>query len=284
MPELPEVESVRSLLEEKIIGQPIHDIIVHGGGVVVEPNQIKKALIGKTFSEIKRRGKMLYFPIDINTYLVCHLKMTGQFLYLGEENIGTGYSFSHLDFAVPNKHTHLEIMFADGGRLFYNDIRKFGYIKLCNTKEIEQQLDRFGIEPLTENFTWEAFQNIFKNRTTTIKALLLNQQLIAGLGNIYVDEVCYYAKVHPTRRVNTLSITEKKDLFTGSELILRKAIASGGTSFRDYRNIDGERGNYLYYLDVYKQEGKACKRCKNNIIEKIKFGGRGTHFCPGCQV
>jgi formamidopyrimidine-DNA glycosylase len=283
MPELPEVESVRLLLEQKISSQRVQNVIIHGGGVVVEPQKIKATLINKTLTEIKRRGKMLYFPLDAETNLVCHLKMTGQFLYLGEENVGTGYSFSHIDFEVPNKHTHLEIVFADGGRLFYNDIRKFGYIKLCDEQELRIQLNRFGIEPLTENFTWEAFQHIFKNRTTSIKAFLLNQQLIAGLGNIYVDEVCHFAKVHPSRRVNTINTKEQQDLFTGCEVILSKAISSGGTSFRDYRNIDGGRGNYLYYLDVYKQEGKPCKRCKTSLIEKIKFGGRGTHFCPNCQ-
>jgi len=184
---------------------------------------------------------------------------------------------------LPDKHTQIVLEFSGGGKLFFNDMRRFGYMQLATDKEVVKVLARFGIEPLTDNFKKEDFRRVFKNRKTNLKALLLNQQLIAGIGNIYADEICWLAKVRPERTANSLTKKELDLIHKCTEDVIKKAIAFRGTTFNNYVDAGGNKGNFTKLLKVYGRGGKLCKGCKKEKIKKVKLVGRGTHYCPVCQ-
>jgi len=286
MPELPEVETIRRDLEEKIIGKKIASVLILAKkSVHYSIDKFIKVLTGDKITKINRRGKLLYCSFTkSNLFLLIHLKMTGQLIYRQNKKITAGgHSLGAIDFELPNKFTRVIIKFNDGSELFFNDLRRFGYLKLVSTEEKDKILQKsFGIEPLTSDFTWIDFRKIFNKRMTTVKALLLNQKLISGLGNIYVDEACFCAGVRPNRRVNKLTVTEIKKLFICIPKILQLAIKNRGTTFKDFMDSDGKQGNHIDFLKVYGRDGEKCKRCKG-MIQKIRLGGRGTHFCPKCQ-
>src|SRR3989339_754315 len=263
MPELPEVETIRRDLEKKIAGEKIKSIeILAAKSVHNKSSDFLKILIVNNFKHIERRGKLLMFALDKvgkYAYLLVHLKMTGQLIYRHKKQI------------------------LDGGQLFFNDLRRFGYLKLVSKEEKEKiVINSFGIEPLTPDYTLEAFQKLFKKRQINIKALLLNQKLISGIGNIYADEVCFCAKILPTRKVGSLSGLEIKKLFNCIEDVLRVAIENRGTTFNNYVDSAGHTGSHINFLNVYGRDGEKCKRCKGTIL-KIKHAGRGTHYCANCQ-
>jgi formamidopyrimidine-DNA glycosylase len=291
MPELPEVETVRQDLSKKILHHTITVVqVLRPQSVGKKVAEFIQALTGNSFIAIERRGKLMIFRLQKGKYgVLVHLKMTGQLIYEREsknkiEVVAGGHKLSESDIEnLPNKHTRVVIVFADGGQLFFNDLRVFGYMKLANEKEIVVALKKFGPEPLTKDFTWEYFSSLFQKRAKApIKALLLNQELIAGLGNIYVDEVCFCAGVKPMRRVNTITKAEQKKLFKCIPKILSKAIKHRGTTFRNFVDSDGKKGNYTDFLEVFGRGGKVCRRC-GVIIKKIRCAGRGTHYCSGCQ-
>jgi formamidopyrimidine-DNA glycosylase len=286
MPELPEVETIRADLEKKILHKKIVKVEVLLPKIVKnKPYFFKNNLLGKSFSRLDRAGKLLLFALGSGKFwLLIHLKMTGQLIYQKKNKITIGgHSFSRLDKILPNKYSYVIFIFQDGARLFFNDLRQFGYIKLVSKSEKELIVAKYGIEPLQQNFTEENFINIFKKKKTILKALLLNQQLIAGIGNIYADEICFRAGVRPSRLVNTLSLVELKKIYLASQQIIRLAIKHRGTTFNDYVDAQGNKGNYLKYLQVYGRLGKICKKCKREKIKKIKLAGRGTHYCSNCQ-
>ena len=196
--------------------------------------------------------------------------------------VGGGHTLTPHQIKLPHKHTHLIFDFEDKSRLFFNDVRKFGYIKKIPAKNLPEIYAQYGIEPLTKNYTQEAFSKIFKNRKTTLKALLLNQKNIAGLGNIYVDEACFRSGIRPDRLVKTLTKTEIKKLFENCALVLDLSIKAGGTTFYNFTHSDGKSGNYFQKLQVFARAGKPCRQCGSSI-QKIKIAGRGTHLCPQCQ-
>ncbi len=188
-----------------------------------------------------------------------------------------------MDTNVPNKFTRIIFTFGDGGQLFFNDLRRFGYLKLVSKEEKEKIVkNNFGIEPLTSDYIFSDFAKLFEKRKTNIKALLLNQKLISGIGNIYADEACFDAKVLPTRKVSSLSILEIKKLFKCVEEVLRVAIENRGTTFNNYVDSDGRTGSHINFLKVYGRDGEKCKKCKG-VILKMKHAGRGTHYCANCQ-
>jgi len=288
MPELPEVETIRRDLEKKIAGEKIQSIeILAAKSVHNKSSDFLKILIANNFKHIERRGKLLMFAldkVDKYAYLLVHLKMTGQLIYRHKKQIlAGGHSQNAMDTIVPNKFTRVIFTFGDGGQLFFNDLRRFGYLKLVSKEEKEKiVIHSFGIEPLTPDYTLEAFQKLFKKRQTNIKALLLNQKLISGIGNIYADEVCFCAKIFPTRKVGSLSGLEIKKLFNCIEDVLRVAIENRGTTFNNYVDSAGHTGSHINFLNVYGRDGEKCKRCKGTIL-KIKHAGRGTHYCANCQ-
>ena len=283
MPELPEVETIRRGLESAVLNKQIVDLQVKKPKLVRNKQAyFFDTLKNNSIDSIDRIGKLLIFVLaDKQNHLLVHLKMTGQLIYIkGKQLVAGGHNLA-IDEELPNKYSHIIFSFADGSRLFFNDLRQFGYMELVgDTAPIKK---RFGIEPGKANFTWENFQKIFANRKIAIKPLLLNQQLISGIGNIYVDEICHRAKVRPDRGANTLTETEKKKIFAATKYIIKKAVDARGTTFSDYRDTSGQPGNFVKFLKVYGRAGKRCLSCRQGDIKKVKLGGRGTQFCARCQ-
>lgn len=285
MPELPEVETIRRDLLTRILNTPITEVIIRLPKIVRgEGSQLQTHLLGRCFTNIERTGKLLQLSLnDHEGKLHIHLKMTGQLLYQkGEDFTAGGHPFPAFNEPLPNKFTHFQLSFADGGKLFFNDLRQFGYIHLVTPEEHTRAVKKFGLEPLRPEFTWENFSRILDRKKGILKAVLLDQSIFSGLGNIYADEVCFFAKVRPDRRVESLTETEKRALFDGCQTIIAEAVEKRGTTFRDYKDSEGKAGGYAPFLKVYGRGGEPCQRC-SGVITKTRLAGRGTHFCPTCQ-
>lgn len=273
MPELPEVETiVRELRASALVGQTITKAIVFWPGIVsnLSAAQFCKEIVGQTVANIERRGKFLVFSLSTDTLLV-HLRMTGKFSIV---NI----SQKRLT------HEHIRLSFSDQRELLYEDQRKFG--KWYLTKNPNEQLDKLGLEPLSPEFTLKAFRACLAKQSGMIKPFLLDQKHIAGMGNIYVDEALWEAKIHPQRHLNTFSKKEIEKLHQAISKILQLGVENTGTTLgssrANYFSVSGRRGTNQHQLKVFRQEGKPCPRCQS-IIVKIKVAQRGTHFCPHCQ-
>lgn len=284
MPELPEVETIRRGLSKKILHQPIVSAKVTKKRMVLgSVASFVSTLKGKKIVDIDRVGKLLIFKLSKpNKYMLTHLKMTGQLIYQDKNNlIAGGHNFPKIE-SLPNKYSHIIIGFKGGGQLFFNDLRQFGYAQIVDTVTKDKIKAKFGIEPLSEEFNWLNFQKVFANKKTKLKALLLNQEHIAGIGNIYADEICWQAQILPWRDSHKLNKLEIRKLFLACQKIIKQAVAKGGTTFSDYRTAEGKQGGYRKYLKVYGRQKMACLRCQA-IINKKKVNGRGTHYCVNCQ-
>lgn len=286
MPELPEVETIRRGLVSEIIDQEITQIEVRLSKMIkTSEEEFQKSIQGNFFSHIDRQGKLLIFHLKNTPHqaMLLHLKMTGQLIYRHENTqVAGGHPWPTYNGELPNKYSHVIFTFANGARLFFNDQRQFGYLKLVDQDFVMQEREKYGIEPLTQAFTRQAFFQLFEKRKTTVKALLLNQKIISGIGNIYTDEICFFARVNPNRVVNTLTPIEINTLYDATQTIIDTAIKHSGTTISDYVNTNGLRGNYSDYLYVYGRAGEPCQRC-SGIITKDQVAGRGTHWCPECQ-
>lgn len=282
MPELPEVETLKRELSRKLISREIAKTEVHWAKTIspLSPAQLSRELKGEKIAAIERRAKILIITLVGKKLILIHLKMTGQLIFVDEKNNLTigGHPQSQ-----PFAHTRLILHFKDSSKLLFNDLRKFGWFRLSHPEHLTELTKKIGPEPLTKNFTLDYFQSLFKRfPKRKAKQLLLDQALIAGLGNIYVDESCFGAKVLPTRLAGSLKPSEIKKLHQEIIRILALSIKHGGTSSRNYRRSDGSRGNFFKHLRVYGRAGKQCLRCGDTIV-KIKLNGRGTHFCAKCQ-
>ncbi len=285
MPELPEVETVRLQLRRKVAGKTIAKVEILHPNIKRDSPTIVRKTQGKTIADIDRVGKLMIFSFvdEPNLFLLAHLKMTGQFFYLEkDEVIGGGHSVTAADYKLPHRHTRLAFHFTDHTTLYFNDMRLFGYVKVATAKEMEEAKKRFGPEPINPDFDNDWFYQKLRLRKTPIKAALLDQTFIAGLGNIYVDEALWRAKIKPTRVANTITKTEAKLLGISAGDVMNESIAVGGTTFQHFKDTGGANGNFVDYLKVFGQQGKSCPRC-GAMIEKIRCAGRGTHFCPKCQ-
>ncbi len=289
MPELPEVETLKRDLTKAVSGKKIKSIAI-SWPKTVKPLSVKSFSIklkNKKITSIGRRAKMLIFNLSDGNHLLVHLKMTGQLIYTPFANssklIVGGHPQPGGTDNLPNSFTRVIFYFTDSSRLYFNDMRKFGWIRHARPEDLALHASRYGIEPLTPDFTFEKFKQALKRYPNRkIKQLLLDQSIIAGLGNIYADESCFAAKVRPTRLVKTLTAKEVKDLFQYIPKVLKLSISKKGTSFRDYVQLDGKAGRMVKWLKVYNKIGQKCQRC-GGVIKKIKLNGRGTHFCPQCQ-
>jgi len=285
MPELPEVETIKNDLKKRIPNIRISDInILLARTVKNNVRDFKKILADNKFADIDRVGKLLIFKLKRGgQFLLVHLKMTGQLIYRRRGfMVAGGHSDKSAILELPNKHTRVWLSFADGGRLFFNDLRTFGYMKLVDAAELKKVFGKFGLEPLDDKFNFAHLKNLFKARKTNIKALLLDQRLIAGLGNIYVDEALFRAGVLPWRRVNTLTDAEIRKIALSARAVLLSGIKYRGTTFNNYVDADGHKGNFVKQLKVYGRVGKKCVRC-GGVIRKKKVAGRGTSYCEECQ-
>lgn len=303
MPELPEVETIRRDLAAALIGRRFLSVDILSPKMVwPRAAFFKRELVARRILGVDRRGKLLIFRLSPSKksvqankknqataldYLLIHLKMTGQLIYQSKKlTVAGGHSLaksSNISRGLPNQHTRAIFYFKAGGRLFFNDLRKFGYLKLSSKLELDNLIARnYGPEPLTPAFTAATLQHILKNKKIKIKAALLDQKLIAGLGNIYVDESLFAARILPTRLASSLSAREVKKLWQSIQRIIRLAIVKRGTTFSDYRDSAGRSGNFSRYLKVYGRAKKKCSHCGHPIL-KVKLAGRGTHYCAHCQ-
>ncbi|MDB5165185.1 MAG: mutM [Candidatus Saccharibacteria bacterium] len=288
MPELPEVETVRRGLEKLIIGQVIkeakHDTEKSFPNA---PADVKEFLIGATVLDVRRRAKVLLIDLSSEYSLVIHLKMTGQLVFVGDERFGAGHPSDSLINELPDKSTRVTFEFEDGSYLFFNDQRKFGWMRLMPTIEVPNInfMQKVGPEPLEADFTWQQFAERFMRRArTSIKAALLDQTVVAGVGNIYADESLWGAKLHPKRLVGSITKAEFKKLYIELRTVMNLAIEKGGSSNQTYINAEGKKGSYMDFARVFRREGLMCPRHPDVEIIKLKVAGRGTHICPLCQV
>jgi formamidopyrimidine-DNA glycosylase len=223
------------------------------------------------------------FVDDADVFILAHLKMTGQFFYVeNDEVLGGGHSMTAADMDLPMKHTRVGFHFTDNTTLYFNDMRLFGYTKLATAEEVATAKAKFGQEPTNPKFDVDEFTAKLKRRRVPIKAALLDQSFVAGLGNIYVDEALWRAKVRPTRRSDKVTKKEASLLAKASGDVMNESIAVGGTTFQSFKDTEGEKGNFKEYLKVFGKQGTKCERC-GGIIMKIRVAGRGTHYCPDCQ-
>ncbi len=273
MPELPEVETVTRGLRASLVGYTVVGVEVHWARSVIPPNPtaFARRLVcrGQMVTDVGRRGKWVVITLSGGDTLLVHLRMTGQLVL----ESGGGLN---------DRHSRVLLFLDDGRRLRFSDQRKFGRMVL--TSEPQEVLGDLGPEPLADDFTAARLRDMLARRRGRIKPLLLNQQFLAGLGNIYTDEALWQAGIHPLRRANTLSPAEVRRLHRAIRSVLRAAIASGGTTLPDaaYQQADGRSGEFASRLAVYGRVGQPCPRC-GATIERIRVGQRGTHFCPRCQ-
>lgn len=288
MPELPEVETVRRGLHGLIIGRIIKNV-THDTpkGFPNAPTDVEAFLAGATITDVRRRAKVLLIDLSTDYTLVIHLKMTGQLVFRSSEAVfGAGHPNNSLIGKLPDRSTRVTFTFADDSHLYFNDQRKFGWVKLMPTLEVPNIdfMKKVGPEPLEADFTADEFAGRFTRRAKSpIKAALLDQTVIAGVGNIYADESLWGAKIHPKQLVGTLSKADYKKLYIELRAVMNLAIEKGGSTDKNYVNAEGKRGSYMDFARVFRREGKECPRC-NTVIVKFKAAGRGTHICPHCQV
>lgn len=292
MPELPEVETVRQDLARHLIGATFSQVrIIDFKNVAPGATFLARFLKGKEILDIGRKGKLLIVDLKNGKHhLLFHLKMTGQLVLKGKKEVlAGGHSLSGVSFSaavggsLPNKFTRAIFKFTNNDVLFFNDMRKFGYIKLVDEKELALILENnYGPEPLDKEFNFEYLKKILKNRKAPVKAVILNQKLIAGLGNIYADESLFLAGIRPWRLASSLKDGEIKLLVAVIKGVIKKAILARGTTFKDFVDGHGAQGGFIKSLKVYQRQGEACLVCSNTILKK-KVAGRGTHYCPVCQ-
>lgn len=283
MPELPEVETVRRGLSRLIKGLVITE--VSDDNPKSFPNteaDVKQFLIGAEIVEVKRRAKVLLIELSTKYTLMIHLKMTGQMVYRGDTNFGAGHPNDSLIGELPDRSTRVTLVFSNGARLFFNDQRKFGWMRLLPTAEVPMIdfMSKVGPEPLSDDFTWQLMrERLQRRKNTTIKAALLDQSVIAGVGNIYADESLWGAKIHPSTLVRNVSDAKIKALHKALRDVLQLSIDKGGSTDQHYVDAEGKRGKYLTFAAVFRREGQPCPRC-GATIEKLRVAGRGTHICP----
>lgn len=273
MPELPEVETIKKTLKRFVVGKEINNITIHWPNIIKHPDDsvhFSQLLTGQTILDIKRKGKFLIFELE-DYVLVSHLRMEGK--------------YSVEDQKEPiKKHTHVIFSFTNGEELRYNDVRKFGTMHVFPKGEelTVQPLVKLGPDPFDDDFTLDYFYKKLKKTDRVIKVALLDQTIVAGLGNIYVDETLFKAGVHPLKKSSALTKKEAEAIKDQAIQTLAEAIKQGGTTIRSYVNGQGEMGMFQQELFVYGQENQPCKNC-GEPIEKMKISGRGTHICNHCQ-
>jgi len=303
MPELPEVETIRRQLVKVLVGQKIKKIKVlrkkslQGDSLKVGGRRIKK---------VERRAKLLVIALTGKQYLMIHLKMTGQLVYVvntegselalrdrpdvksglevrnqGEYRIVGGHPSSDWVGKLPSRHTRV-IIELEKGTLFFNDMRGFGWIKIMGEEEKEIEINKFGPDVNSRQFNFNYLKQVLKNSGRAVKVIILDQHKIGGIGNIYANDGLYLAKINPKKPSNKVKEDEIKRLCKALKVVIKKGIKLGGASERNFIHVDGMGGSYQKHFLIYGRDGKKCRRCKG-IIKKEKVGGRGTYYCPRCQ-
>lgn len=322
MPELPEVETIRLGLSRLIVGKTLKGAHNYNSPKSFPNSEadVAQFLVGSMVTEVRRRAKVLLIELSSGYTLMTHLKMTGQVVYIAFTNAsggsgslgakgqlvlprsagkaepsspdvsvtrwGGGHPSDSLVGRLPDTTTREHLEFSDGSRLYFNDLRKFGWMKLIPTVEVEHIdfMKKVGPEPLSDLFTAKEFvERIRRRNGTTVKAAILDQTVLAGVGNIYADESLWAAKIHPATRVKDVTDKQLAALLLAIKTVLALSIEKGGSTDKNYVDAEGKKGSYLKFANVFRLEGKPCPRC-GTTIEKIRVAGRGTHICPVCQV
>lgn len=296
MPELPEVETVRLFLDQHILSKNISNIeILNPKSFITNPKYVK-GVEGQTIISTSRLGKQLSLHLQNGLILLFHLKMTGQIIIKSPPSLrgmteGQGISilghptpFHSFSEGWPNKSTRVIFTFSDGTKLFFNDQRKFGWVKVLNKDELAESQKYVGIDALSPNFTDEYFYHQLQKTSRAIKLALLDQSKFAGIGNIYDNDALFLSHIHP--QIPSNKITKKKAKILRQNLIdiMTESLFHGGSTAKDnkYLHPDGSVGQHQYYFRVYQRDGQPCPNCQNSI-KRIKVGGRGTFYCPKCQ-
>jgi formamidopyrimidine-DNA glycosylase len=303
MPELPEVEYTARQLRAAVVGATIREACIFWERSVRRPAppDFRAEIAGRRIEGVRRRGKLLLLDLHGDLFLSIHRRMTGNFLLLplgwtidtslrerDSASWDTKGPTIRLDIDADIARSHetrycrICFIFEDGRCLLFTDPRKFGRIELWSRSQEEEAFAGLGPEPLSEMFTLERFAAALAGKKTTIKQVLLDQEVVAGIGNIYADEALFHACIHPSRRASSLTSQELHLLHEGIVSVLTLGIQHGGTSFSDYRDLWGEAGENFNHVHVYHQEGKPCQRC-GSIIERIIIAQRSSHYCPTCQ-
>jgi len=290
MPELPEVETIVRDLNKtgahKLLCARFINVWTNFPKTIKEPEsfeQFKNKIKGKEIQKIWRRGKNIIFSLSESYFLLIHQKLTGHLLF-------GRWEFREGEWVAPagplaekvNSYIHLLFTLDSGQMLALSDLRKFAKVKLLDNEKLKKEISFLGPEPLEKDFAFEKFRRSLEKRKGKIKQVLMNQEIIAGIGNIYSDEILWRAKVHPFKDVSKLTRKELENIYKSMREILAKAIKLGGESISDFRKISGERGYFDKERRVYRREGEKCSRC-GTIIKRIKLAGRSAHFCPRCQ-
>lgn len=269
MPELAEVETVRNVLKKSVLNKKIKDIeIFYPKMIENDIDDFKNRLIGNSFHDIKRIGKYLIFELE-GCFLISHLRMEGKYFYKEKNDI-------------KGKHEHVKFTFFDDSSLRYEDVRKFGKMHFVKDIKEDKGIIKQGIEANSSKLNKDYLYDAIHLKNVSIKTLLLDQTIISGLGNIYADEVLYFAHVNPLKKGCELTKMECNLICLGAKEIIDKAILYGGTTIKSYTSSLNVKGRYQDFLQVHKKEGKQCGKC-NSIIKKTKVGGRSTYYCDICQ-
>lgn len=297
MPELPEVETIVRDLAKYLPGKTIKEIkVLNKKTWLAKPQSVA----GSKIKKVWRRGKQIIIDLSSDKHLVVHLKMTGQLIWthstsfdlaqdrslragVKKKLVVGGHPIMGVGQDLPNKFTRVVFKLSNGGQLFFNDVRKFGYIKLVSDKDLAEISAGLGLEPLAKGFNDKKLKiALAKKSKAKIKPALLDQTKVAGIGNIYADESLWLAKILPSRTAASLKDEEWAALAKAIVKVLRLSIAHRGTSFSNYRDAQGDSGRFIKKLQVYGRHHEACRRC-GHPISKSKLGGRGTHWCAKCQ-
>jgi len=290
MPELPEIETIVEGAKKSLIGKKIKNVEIRVPKLVnFLVKEFKKGSIGAEIKNIRRFAKIIVIDLSSGNSILIHLKLTGQLVYVGkgkngeiEKGIG-GHLSKIYEQPLPHKHTHVIFEFSDGSHLYFNDIMKFGYLKLVKTLQVSErpEIKNLGPEPL-DGWSYNQFlEKLNRRPRSKIKQVLMDQKFVSGIGNIYANEILFHAKVRPLHLVGNLTEDQKKKIFKSIKFILKKGIELGGSSENTYVNLEGKKGDFMQYAKVYQQ--KVCKTCGGSL-KRIAIGGRGTFYCPSCQA
>ncbi len=292
MPELPEVETTINMLKKsspRILGAVFLEVWTDSPLLIKKPKnllQFKKEIKGKKIKRIWRRGKNIIFDLSENKFLLIHQKLTGHLLF-GEwrrqdDKWQALVKGSLIDDPM-NRFLHLIFYLDNGKQLALSDLRKFAKLEVLSQEELKEELDSLGPEPLDKTFTFEKFkESVLKKKNKAIKQVLMDQGVIAGIGNIYSDEILFEARINPFRKISELKEKELREVYSAIKKILSLGIKLQGASVSDYRLPSGDKGGFDRVIKVYRKEGQRCPRC-GAIIKRQKIGGRSAHFCPKCQ-
>lgn len=296
MPELPEVETAVEDLKTKISGHKILEVDSDWQKLVKEPDYrtFKKEIEGLIIEKIERKGKNIIISLTRNKVLIIHLKMTGHPLVstcweftkgkLKKRDLEECKEPDAIDLDPQNRFVHIGFTLDKGKTLLLSDLRKFATLRLVSKNRLPELFKDLGPDALNSNLTFEKFSQLLKNKKGDTKKVLMDQSAIAGIGNIYSDEILFEAKIHPKKSVKSLTLTEMKKIYDSMKKVLKEAIRKRGTSISDFRDTAGKKGSYGNVRKVYRKEGEPCPKKCGGIIKRITIGGRGAHFCPSCQT